>query len=209
MIKICLDALDKTRQAVFNRLQIFKKAGGFLGGGTAIALQIGHRISKDFDVFFPGEITEDLKSKLFKILVPPVSKRLDNDKQLTVIDAGGVQATLANYQFPPLHPLIATESLSLLSLADLASNKAYVISKRGVWRDYVDLYFLLKEGRTTLDQVIQDSQKRFGDDFSPKLFLEQLIYTADITDFHIDFIKKECLSKEIISYLEKLTAEFV
>lgn len=209
MTKIYLGALDKTRQAVFNRLKIFKKAGGVLVGGTAIALQIGHRISKDFDVFFSGEITEDLKSKLFKILIPPVSKRLDNDKQLTVIDAEGVQATLANYRFPPLHPLIATESLPLLSLFDLASNKAYVIGKRGIWRDYVDLYFLLKEGRTTLNQVIQDSQKRFGDDFSPKLFLEQLIYTADITDFNIDFIKKECSNKEIISYLEKLTAEFV
>ena len=94
-------------------------------------------------------------------------------------------------------------------LADLASNKAFTIGKRGIWRDYVDVFFLLKFKLVSLDQVIEEANKRFEDQFSAKLFLEQLVYTKDIVDFNIDFLGKACLPEEINSYLEDEVKEYI
>ena len=50
MSKIFLEILDPERQKVFTRLTAFCD-DGYLAGGTALALQLGHRVSIDFDVF--------------------------------------------------------------------------------------------------------------------------------------------------------------
>lgn len=48
MSSIHLEILDKDRQKVFKKLRVFKQKA-ILGGGTALALQLNHRVSFDFD----------------------------------------------------------------------------------------------------------------------------------------------------------------
>ena len=74
----------------------------------------------------------------------PISIRLDNSRQLTLSDRDGIKVTLVIHEFAPLYPVIQTGGSPLFHLADLASNKAFTVGKRGVWRDYVDLFYLLK-----------------------------------------------------------------
>lgn len=179
-------------------------------GGTALALQIGHRKSEDFDIFFLHEIPLSLKEILFSVVEKPIVKRLDNENQLTITcGPHNLKITLAKQTALPLHPSVNPKGLPLFNLADLASNKAYTVGRRGVWRDYVDLFFLLKENCVNLAQVIKETEKRFGSDFSPKLFLEQLIYVKDIVDFKIDYLKKSYETAEIVAFFKQQIRKYL
>ena len=209
MTKLYLDVLDEPRRKVFERLSVFTRLGGVLAGGTAMALQLNHRRSDDFDIFFPSLITNESRRRLISITEKPINIRLDNSRQLTLSDKNGIKVTLVIHEFPPLYPVINTVSLPLFHLADLASNKAFTVGKRGVWRDYVDLFYLLKFKLISLEQIIKEAEKRFGDQFSAKLFLEQLVYNKDIFDFRIDYIGKKYTPEEVMLFLEKVEKDYL
>lgn len=209
MTKLYLDVLGESRRKVFEKLSVFTRYGGVLAGGTAMALQLNHRRSEDFDIFFPNLITKQLRRKLISITERPINIRLDNSRQLTLSDKDGIKVTLVIHEFAPLYPVTRTASLSLFNLSDLASNKAFTVGKRGVWRDYVDLFYLLKLKLVSLEQIIEETEKRFGDLFSAKLFLEQLVYNKDIFDFEIDYIGRKYTPKEVMSFLEKVEKDYL
>jgi hypothetical protein len=209
MTKLYLGVLDEPRRKVFEKLSVFTQLGGVLAGGTAMALQLNHRRSDDFDIFFPSLITNELRRRLISITEKPINIRLDNSRQLTLSDRNGIKVTLVIHEFAPLYPVIKTDSLPLFHLADLASNKAYTVGKRGVWRDYVDLFYLLKFKLISLEQILKEAEKRFGDQFSAKLFLEQLVYNKDIFDFQIDYIGKKYTPEEVMLFLEKTEKDYL
>ena len=64
-------------------------------------------------------------------------------------------------------------------LLTLAAMKAYALGRRAKWKDYVDLYFLLRS-YYTLDQIVQKADTLFGQMFSGKLFRAQLAFHKDI-----------------------------
>ena len=74
---------------------------------------------------------------------------------------------------------------------------------RGKWRDYVDLYFLIKEKWVVLGSIIDMAEKRFGGEFSRKLFLEQLMYTNDLGMFEIEFLRDKVTEREIGNFFEE------
>jgi len=63
-LKLHLDILDKPRTTLLKKLTTHTK-GFILSGGTALALQLGHRKSFDFDFFSQTEIPANLLEKLF------------------------------------------------------------------------------------------------------------------------------------------------
>ena len=99
----------------------------------------------------------------------------------------------------------------IFDIRDLATAKAYAIGRRGVWRDYFDVYFLLKSGEFDLDRLLKMSKKRYGSLFSEKLFLEQLCYFDDIKDYSIEWVKGQGKvgEEEVKEYLIKVVSEFV
>lgn len=209
MTKLYQDVLDDRRQAVFKKLKPLTDYGGVLAGGTAIAMQLNHRRSEDFDIFFPDLITDKLKQTLFSIIDKPIEKRLDNSRQLTVTDGGGIKTTLVIHEFAPLYQTIKTDSLPLFSLADLASNKAFTLGKRGTWRDYVDLFFMIKSKFVPLPQIIKETKARFREQFSEKLFLEQLVYNKDIVDFNVDYVNKKYGQGQIMTFFKNTVKNFL
>ena len=62
------EALTNKGQEIFSWLENFKDY--YLAGGTALALQIGHRISVDFDLFYSENIPKDLLRKIKTIFKP-------------------------------------------------------------------------------------------------------------------------------------------
>jgi len=206
MSNIHFEILDKKRLEVFNLLSGFKKYG-ILGGGTAIALQIKHRKSYDFDIFLEKSIPEELVSDL-KGLFPTFQILREETNQFDFVVQDEIKLTFLKHAFPPLHPLVETNSLSLFGLKDLASNKAATIGRRGVWRDYIDLFFLIKNGISNLEDIITETEKRFGGEFNKRLFLEQLVYTKDIKDFEIDFLDKRYSPREVNTFFEDQVKSF-
>ena len=205
MSNLYTDIFDPTRKEIWEKLGTVPQEG-VLGGGTAIALQCGHRISYDFDIFLTIPIPKNLIRKVETVFpTTPIEVRIDSSDELT-ISLDEVKVTYVYYPFSALYPVQNTISLPLFDLRDSAANKAYTIGRRGAWRDYFDLYTICSTTDITLASIITDATTKFGQSFSAKLFLEQLTYLGDITDFSIETIKQQAKTpQEIISYFQTKT----
>ena len=71
------------------------------------------------------------------------------------------------------------DTFRMPSLLTLAAMKAYALGRRSKWKDYVDLYFLLKE-HFSLPEIATKATEIFGELFSEKLFRAQLSYFDDV-----------------------------
>lgn len=194
---------DPKRKEIFQELSKFKKMAA-LGGGTAIALQLGHRKSYDFDLFTKQLISSTVKQEILTTFGKEKIQVLnDTSHEFTFFAQSQVKITFLHFPFSPLHPLIIDLPLPLFDLRDLASNKAYLLGRRPAYRDYIDIYFLLKHG-LSLKQIVKETQKRFEGGFSEKLFLEQLTYFDDLDNFEIKFMGEEKPTPpEVKNFLEK------
>lgn len=206
MLSIHLELLDKERRKVFENLRVFSEMA-VLGGGTALALQIAHRLSFDFDLFLDRQLERKdfLKlKKAFKL----VKVEINTPEQLTVITDNNVDITLLYYPYRPVFPKVITPSLPLYAVEDIAANKAYTVGRRAAWRDYVDLFFVLKQKIVDIFELVKLGEKKFGVEFNPKLFLEQLIYFEDIEISKISFVKEEPSVLEIQDFLKQQVKKF-
>lgn len=201
------ELLDPKRQEIFKKLVTFRDFG-ILAGGTALMLQIGHRRSFDFDIFLNQELPENLLSKVNKVFASSLIIPSVNTRENLTLTIDSVVVTFFNYPFAPLHPVISTQSLSLFSVADIASNKAHTIGRRPAWRDYVDIYFLLRD-HTNLSKVISDASARFAGNFAEKLFLEQLTYFDDISSYTMELVDKSVTEDQIKKFLETCVRKYL
>lgn len=202
-----IDFFDKKRLEVWLRLNEFKNSG-VLGGGSALAMQLNHRVSYDFDIFTEGEISERLLLKLSKTFweykITPV---VDTADELTVELSGEIKLTWLYFPFAKLDQVVKSDSLDLFSVRDLLANKAYAIGRRKTWRDYADIYWALKNNIITLDNLVKITKEKFKNIFSDKLFLEQLVYFDDVEDQVVDWIGKKVENDEIKDFLGKIVEE--
>jgi hypothetical protein len=77
----------------------------------------------------------------------------------------------------------------MLSVKEIAATKAYTIGRRGTYKDYVDLYFIIAENHASLEEIIGLAERKFGHEFNSRLFTEQLLFMDDVHDYAIDFLK--------------------
>lgn len=178
---------------------------GVLGGGTALAFQLGHRRSFDLDIFVAGQVKKKTLLTARKIFGKAVSL-IDTPDELT-LRVGETKISVIYFPFPPLHKTVSTDFIPLFDIRDLAANKIYAIGRRGTWRDYVDVWQILQNG-FALKNIISEAQKRFGSAFSEKLFLEQLTYYGDIHDFTIEWLGKKITKTQIQKDLEKAVNDY-
>ena len=209
--KIHLELLDKSRREL-----LVKIAANFpdyvLGGGTALALQILHRQSFDLDFFGDKPIPKNLLEKLSKMV--KVGKVLvDSIDELTILTDEEVKVSFISYPFEKMFAeTIQFDKLKLFSLPAIAASKAYTIGRRGVFRDYFDLYAILSGKLMNLDGIIKKAQDVYGEVFSDKLFLSQLVYFDDLTDMVIEPIGSAGRVKHITAakkYLEETVESYL
>ena len=150
----------------------------YLVGGTAIALQIGHRRSIDFDLFTDKPLRKSFLRK--KILMLPYSKHIlyDDIDQMHFF-VNGVKVTFFHYPYPVEHKLMMGNIISVPSLLSLAAMKAFALGRRAKWKDYVDLHFILND-HFSIQDISMEAKRIFGQLFSEKLFREQLAFHEDI-----------------------------
>ena len=204
-----LDRFDSERLAVFDKLKNFTDHF-VLAGGTAIMLQIGHRLSVDFDCFtvnesLPHNLLRKMKRVFGSTTLPYVSS-----KELCLFTVGkGIQLHFVAYPYTHLKSPIPTRSIPVASLTDLVANKAYTIGRRGAWRDYVDLFFLLKWHYFTLEEIITLAENKFAGEFHDKLFLQQLTYFDDVEILPTTYLKESYTNAKMRSFLEREVANYL
>jgi hypothetical protein len=154
------------------------KRNYYLVGGTAIALYIGHRKSIDFDLFTHSPLNKKkLSNEIQKLNLKVQPLFFDVDQQHFLIN--DVKFTFFYYPYQIEHPIFFLDVISLPSLLDLAAMKAFSLGRRSKWKDYVDLYFILKE-YYSMEQIIQRAKFYFPEQISEKLFRNQLAFHKDI-----------------------------
>src|SRR3989338_6651200 len=116
----------------------------YLVGGTAIAFHIGHRRSIDFDLFsLEGFNNLSIKNRIVKI--GQFNKTIVNRRGEYTIMINSVQMTFFHYPFQIESNERFDKFLRMPDLLTLAAMKAYALGVRAKWKDYVDLYFIIKD----------------------------------------------------------------
>jgi hypothetical protein len=177
----------------------------YLVGGTALALQIGHRRSVDFDLASRQPIDcfnleRHLISKGFEI---QRTFTATGDEYSALIQE--TKVTFFHFPFDVQHPLFWDKGkVTLPTIENLAAMKAYALGRRSKWKDYVDLFFILKF-HLQLEELTQRAKSVFAGHFSSKLFREQLCYFDDM-DYSesIDYLGDAPSDEEVRAFLEKI-----
>lgn len=195
------EALAEQGEELLSCFSQFK--GFYLAGGTALALQIGHRVSEDLDFFTKNYLPENfLDSVEGAFSDRTIAPSVNNSEELTVF-VDNTKVTFLRYPFPLVNDLLEYRGISLMHLKEIAATKAYTIGRRGSFRDYVDLYFCLKGKHITIDEIMEMAREKYGKRFNSRLFLEQLVYLGDIEETAIQFIQPKVGKKELASFFEK------
>lgn len=165
-------------------------------------LQLCHRYSYDFDILTPKMISKKFIYKV-KQYFKKINVIADTADELSFVSIPHkVKLSFIYYPFAPLYQTLSTRYLKFFFWKEIGLDKAYTIGRRGEWRDYVDIYFIIKKG-FSLPDIIKGARKKFSDCFSEKLFLSQIVYYRDLKDFTIEFIKEELSPEEIQNFLIK------
>jgi hypothetical protein len=144
-----------------------------LAGGTGLALQLGHRLSRDLDFFRAGPFdTEELASALARVERVSVQGRSPGTLHVAL---GGVRVSLTA-QRPFLFPGIEYPGLAVADPRDIAVMKVVAIGGRGSRRDFVDLYFFLRSGGS-LEFIFRLIRRRCrGLDFNEYHLMRSLVF---------------------------------
>ena len=156
---------------------LFRKDFGLVGG-TAIALHIGHRESIDFDLFSPEEFGNiSLQRKIEKVRA--IDEVLVNREGEFTFLIGTVKFTFFQYPFDIPYSENFQNAARLPTLLTLAAMKAYAMGQRNKWKDYVDIYFILRD-HFDIAKISAHAAALFGDRFNERMFRNQLPYYDDI-----------------------------
>lgn len=168
----------------------------YLAGGTAIALQLGHRKSIDLDFFTKNEFNED--QWVQKLEKEYNLKLFSKDWQTIIGNIYDVKFSLFYYKYPLINNLIDFENIKLASLEDLSAMKLDTVISRGTKRDLVDIYFLAQ--RFGLESLYKFYDQKFGNYEDRELMIKKaLVYFDDaendvdpnmLVDFNWDETKK-------------------
>ncbi len=195
------EVITSKAKEVFAKLKNFPDF--YLAGGTGLAFQLGHRISIDFDFFQEKYIPINLLEKISNIFKTPQIKIVVNHPEQLTVAVLGINLTFARYPFPVISKFINEQGVKILPALEIAAMKAYALGRRATLKDYVDLYFILKEKIGTLNEIIALCDKKYKKDFDARLFLEQLIYSKDIEEMDIQFLKEKVDKLKIEKFFEK------
>ena len=145
-----------------------------LAGGTSLALQIGHRNSVDIDLFGKSEIQHDL---FFDVLGEYGNVEVSrNTKNIFISEVNGIKVDFVNYKYPVLDKFMVVNGVRMFSKKDIAAMKIGAITGRGSKKDFIDLYFLLKD--FSLREILDFYNQKYHDG-SEFMALKSLTYFDD------------------------------
>ena len=145
-----------------------------LVGGTALALQLGHRKSIDLDLF--GRINADSQELQEALRTIGTLTILSDSKNIHIYVLNEVKIDIVNYTYPWLSDVVCKDGIRLASPKDIAAMKITAVEGRGTKKDFVDIYFLLK--RYSLKKILDFYSRKYPDS-SSFMAMKSLAYFED------------------------------
>ena len=180
---LLLDTLPAATAQVFEHLQGVPHLSGFvLIGGTALSLQIGHRLSQDLDFYFPadrlprrainaaltgartaGFAVRDMLTPA-QISQTRINHGVDLHEWVQDWAVNGVKLTFSVFsgyeeqmraiaEYPRVPQADANSHFSILGIEGIFAAKSSLLTRRARSRDLFDLYTLLKTHGYSMRQL--------------------------------------------------------
>jgi hypothetical protein len=156
--------LPEAQRRALDRLKsVPAMASFYLAGGTAVAVHLGHRISRDLGFF---SLRPDVDLEVVKESVRSAFGEAETIAQTdTAVQllCDGAPIDLVRYPYLPLRPIERTsDGVAVAALLDLATMKLAAISRRGLRRDFWDLAEIVRRESVPLEQACRAYRERYG-----------------------------------------------
>ena len=168
---------NSTRNVLRNLGKLPVTGSFYLTGGTALALNYGHRKSDDLDFFSPNRFSP---AALQTELEQPFRFRLRVQSEGTLhCELNKVKVSFLYYPYPVLRRFLRYQGVAVSHPMDIALTKITAIAQRGSRRDFVDLYWACHKG-LTLSLLFKRFSVKYGKtNYSPYHLIRSLVYFAD------------------------------
>jgi len=175
-----------------------------LAGGTALALQLGHRKSIDLDLFGAINIDELSLSKSLAGFGNPTL--LNKSENIYIYLLNGIKVDIVNYHYPWLEKEILLDKITLAGKIDIAAMKLAAITGRGTKKDFIDIYFLLQH--FSLAEMLDFYRRKYSDG-SEFLVLKSLSYFDDADNDVSPLMIVQTPWKDIKEAIMKLLTKYI
>ena len=178
----------------------------YLAGGTALALQYGHRKSVDLD-WFKKESFNTVKLK--RDLAALGELTINSEERDTLnLDLAGVKLSFLGYPYKLLFPLLHWQGIKLADHRDIACMKLDAASSRGSKKDFIDLYFFLQNH--SLSYLLKLFEKKYKNIKYNKLhILKSLTYFTDADSEPMPIMIQGISWREVKKFFQKITRSMV
>ena len=175
-----------------------------LVGGTSLALQIGHRKSIDIDLFGILNVEFDILIDELKTLGEVVL--LKNSKNIHSLLINDIKVDIVNYNYKWLKNKMTIDNIYFATIEDIAAMKLNAIMGRGSKKDFIDLYFILKN--YTLSTLIDLYSQKYHDG-SIFLVVKSLAYFDDADEQEMPFMFHNTSWQTMKNNIKKALADYI
>ena len=146
-----------------------------LVGGTDLALQYGHRISIDIDLFGMIDLEKVDTFQLLNEFSTDV-QIITKQKQINIYIVNGIKIDFVNYNYPWLKEPKVIDTIRMAAVEDVAAMKLNAIAGRGSKKDFIDIELILK--KFNLQQIVDFYKLKYHQE-SEFMALKSMLYFAD------------------------------
>jgi hypothetical protein len=153
----------------------------YLVGGTALALQLGHRNSIDIDLFSKDDFTDQEIEQLLRTKYAYTATLSRKNTVLAVVN--NIKTDFIKHDYPFIQPPITEEGITFLSKEDISAMKFHAIIQSGKrLKDFIDIYFLLQH--FSMKQMLEFFSQKYS--YSNPMIAMKAINFFDEIDENID-----------------------
>ena len=200
-MKLFTDIFPPQQKEIYPQLAECQKYDFILFGGTAIALQLGHRLSVDFDFFRLKPFDETVKTFLINFKNQLSAKIIQNElNTFTLQTPNGVKISFfGNIAFADKNNIVQDDNhiLQLADLTTLLATKLKTINDRAEWKDYTDIAHILKSQKTSLYDGLKVFSQIWHNEIPPQQILKALLYFDDGDLMQLSSEDKQILYSEV------------
>lgn len=176
----------------------------YLTGGTALSeFYLRHRLSEDIDLFCEKE---EVEPKIVEAFLQKISPKIGVSQikrsqflglfsyQLIYKDKQKLKVDFNYYPFPQIGKGLYFKNLEVASIYDIATDKVHTLFMKPRARDYVDLYFIMKRKKYSLEKLILDAKAKFDWHIDKVNLASQFLRVKDFSEFPkmlVPFERKE------------------
>lgn len=202
--------LNWNQKRILKKVGFLKKYGFYLAGGTALALQLGHRTSRDLDFYTPHHFRGLALTREFQKIFSKEIQKPGLAEDTLWLKFGDTDISFFRYPYKLIRPSLSYLTVKLASPEDIAAMKIEAIIERGTKRDFVDIYYLMK--KYSLKQLLNFTQKKYPEVFNEQICLIALMYFKDAEIAQKDrkrlYLYENIEWRKIKEYIEKEVKQY-